>query len=158
MAGQLVGGSQIYFECVTFLPVGILGAITAVHVYYVKDVYKRQTTWSAITGGVTSGIYNSITYAIDKNGEDPVGSESDGKFTVDMDHAKDNMALTVNVNCRPNDAAEPASIANQKVKFISLSKLLTSTFGATDAKKGITTAYTAETIDAEIDVLGDRCV
>ena len=103
----------------------------------------------------TSGIYNSITYAIDKNGEDPVGSESDGKFTVDMDHAKDNMALTVNVNCRPNDAAEPASIANQKVKFISLSKLLTSTFGATDAKKGITTAYTAETIDAEIDVLGD---
>ena len=30
---------------------------------------------------------------------------------------------------------EPASIANQKVQFISLSKLLTSTFGATDAKK-----------------------
>ena len=120
-----------------------------------REMGSIFTTWSAITGGVTSGIYNSITYAIDKNGEDPVGSESDGKFTVDMDHAKDNMALTVNVNCRPNDAAEPASIANQKVKFISLSKLLTSTFGATDAKKGITTAYTAETIDAEIDVLGD---
>ena len=120
-----------------------------------REMGSIFTTWSAITGGVTSGIYNSITYAIDKNGEDPVGSESDGKFTVDMDHAKDNMALTVNVNCQPNDAAEPASIANQKVKFISLSKLLTSTFGATDAKKGITTAYTAETIDAEIDVLGD---
>ena len=120
-----------------------------------REMGSIFTTWNAITGGVTSGIYNSITYAIDKNGEDPVGSESDGKFTVDMDHAKDNMALTVNVNCRPNDAAEPASIANQKVKFISLSKLLTSTFGATDAKKGITTAYTAETIDAEIDVLGD---
>ena len=100
-----------------------------------REMGSIFTTWSAITGGVTSGIYNSITYAIDKNGEDPVGSESDGKFTVDMDHAKDNMALTVNVNCRPNDAAEPASIANQKVKFISLSKLLTSTFGATDAKK-----------------------
>lgn len=85
--------------------------------------------------GVNAGIYNNITYAIDKNGEDPVGSESNGKFTVDMEHAKDNMALTVNVNCQPNDAAEPASIANQKVKFISLSKLLTSTFGATDAKK-----------------------
>ena len=120
-----------------------------------REMGSIFTTWSAITGGVTSGIYNSITYAIDKNGEDPVGSESDGKFTVDMDHAKDNMALTVNVNCQPNDAAEPASIANQKVKFISLSKLLTSTFGATDAKKGITTAYTAETIDSEIDVLGD---
>ena len=32
---------------------------------------------------------------------------------------------------------------------------LNRTFGATDAKKGITTAYTAETIDSEIDVLGD---
>ena len=120
-----------------------------------REMGSIFTTWSAITEGVNAGIYNNITYAIDKNGEDPVGSESDGKFTVDMDHAKDNMALTVNVNCQPNDAAEPASIANQKVKFISLSKLLTSTFGATDAKKGITTAYTAETIDAEIDVLGD---
>ena len=120
-----------------------------------REMGSIFTTWSAITGGVTSGIYNSITYAIDKNGDDPVGSESNGKFTVDMDHAKDNMELTVNVNCQPNDAAEPASIANQKVKFISLSKLLTSTFGATDAKKGITTAYTAETIDSEIDVLGD---
>ncbi|MZZ85583.1 hypothetical protein GUI33_28710, partial [Escherichia coli] len=120
-----------------------------------REMGSIFTTWSAITEGVNAGIYNNITYAIDKNGEDPVGSESNGKFTVDMDHAKDNMALTVNVNCQPNDAAEPASIANQKVKFISLSKLLTSTFGATDAKKGITTAYTAETIDAEIDVLGD---
>ena len=120
-----------------------------------REMGSIFTTWSAITGGVTSGIYNSITYAIDKNGEDPVGSESDGKFTVDMDHAKDNMALTVNVNCQPNDAAEPASIANQKIQFISLSELLKSEFGATDAKKGITTAYTAETIDSEIDVLGD---
>ena len=120
-----------------------------------REMGSIFTTWSAITEGVNAGIYNNITYAIDKNGEDPVGSESNGKFTVDMEHAKDNMALTVNVNCQPNDAAEPASIANQKVKFISLSKLLTSTFGATDAKKGITTAYTAETIDAEIDVLGD---
>ena len=120
-----------------------------------REMGSIFTTWSAITEGVNAGIYNNITYAIDKNGEDPVGSESNGKFTVDMEHAKDNMALTVNVNCQPNDAAEPASIANQKVKFISLSKLLTSTFGATDAKKGITTAYTAETIDSEIDVLGD---
>ncbi len=58
-----------------------------------REMGSIFTTWSAITGGVTSGIYNSITYAIDKNGEDPVGSESDGKFTVDMDHAKDNMAI-----------------------------------------------------------------
>ena len=36
LPSQFVGGSQIYFECVTFLPVGILGAVTAVHVYYVK--------------------------------------------------------------------------------------------------------------------------
>ena len=57
--------------------------------------------------------------------------------------------------CQPNDATEPASIANQKIQFISLSELLKSEFGATDAKKGITTAYTAETIDSEIDVLGD---
>ena len=120
-----------------------------------RDMSAIFTGWSDITDGVTAGKYTSVTYAIDKNGDDPVGSVANGKFTVDMDHAKDNMALTVNVNCQPNDAAEPASIANQKVKFISLSKLLTSTFGATDAKKGITTAYTAETIDAEIDVLGD---
>ena len=72
-----------------------------------------------------------------------------------MAHAKDNMAFSVDVNCQPNDATEPASIANQKIQFISLSELLKSEFGATDAKKGITTAYTAETIDAEIDVLGD---
>ena len=120
-----------------------------------REMSAIFTGWSDITDGVTAGKYTSVTYAIDKNGDDPVGSVANGKFTVDMDHAKDNMALTVNVNCQPNDAAEPASIANQKVKFISLSKLLTSTFGATDAKKGITTAYTAETIDAEIDVLGD---
>ena len=31
-----------------------------------------------------------------------------------MDHAKDNMAFSVDVNCQPNDATEPASIANQK--------------------------------------------
>ena len=72
-----------------------------------------------------------------------------------MAHAKDNMAFSVDVNCQPNDATEPASIANQKIQFISLSELLKSEFGATDAKKGITTAYTAETIDSEIDVLGD---
>ena len=75
-----------------------------------------------------------------------------------MAHAKDNMAFSVDVNCQPNDATEPASIANQKIQFISLSELLKSEFGATDAKKGITTAYTAETIDSEIDVLGDNCM
>ena len=120
-----------------------------------REIGSIFTTWSAITGGVSSGIYNSITYAIDKNGDDPVGSVANDKFTVDMAHAKDNMAFSVNVNCQPNDATEPASIANQKIQFISLSELLKSEFGATDAKKGITTAYTAETIDSEIDVLGD---
>ena len=120
-----------------------------------REIGSIFTTWSAITGGVSSGIYNSITYAIDKNGDDPVGSVANDKFTVDMAHAKDNMAFSVDVNCQPNDATEPASIANQKIQFISLSELLKSEFGATDAKKGITTAYTAETIDSEIDVLGD---
>ena len=120
-----------------------------------REIGSIFTTWSAITDGVSSGIYNSITYAIDKNGDDPVGSVANDKFTVDMAHAKDNMAFSVNVNCQPNDATEPASIANQKIQFISLSELLKSEFGATDAKKGITTAYTAETIDSEIDVLGD---
>ena len=67
-----------------------------------REMGSIFTTWSAITEGVNAGIYNNITYAIDKNGEDPVGSESNGKFTVDMDHAKDNMALTVNVNCKPD--------------------------------------------------------
>ena len=74
---------------------------------------------------------NNITYAIDKNGEDPVGSESNGKFTVDMDHAKDNMALTVNVNCQPNDAAEPcllytsnaAAIVEIQANILELQKL-----------------------------------
>ena len=120
-----------------------------------REMGSIFTTWNAITGGVTSGIYNSITYDVDKNGDDHVGSVANDKFTVDMAHAKDNMAFSVDVNCQPNDATEPASIANQKIQFISLSELLKSEFGATDAKKGITTAYTAETIDAEIDVLGD---
>ena len=120
-----------------------------------REMGSIFTTWNAITGGVTSGIYNSITYDVDKNGDDHVGSVANDKFTVDMAHAKDNMAFSVNVNCQPNDATEPASIANQKIQFISLSELLKSEFGATDAKKGITTAYTAETIDSEIDVLGD---
>ena len=120
-----------------------------------REMGSIFTTWNAITGGVTSGIYNSITYDVDKNGDDHVGSVANDKFTVDMAHAKDNMAFSVDVNCQPNDATEPASIANQKIQFISLSELLKSEFGATDAKKGITTAYTAETIDSEIDVLGD---
>ena len=54
----------------------------------IPDVYKRQG-WSDITDGVTAGKYTSVTYAIDKNGDDPVGSVANGKFTVDMDHAKD---------------------------------------------------------------------
>ena len=120
-----------------------------------REMGSIFTTWNAITGGVTSGIYNSITYDVDKNGDDHVGSVANDKFTVDMAHAKDNMAFSVDVNCQPNDATEPASIANQKIQFISLSELLKSEFGATDAKKGITTAYTAKTIDSEIDVLGD---
>ena len=91
-----------------------------------REMGSIFTTWSAITDGVTSGIYNSITYAIDKNGDDPVGSVANDKFTVDMAHAKDNMAFSVNVNCQPNDATEPASIANQKIQFISLSELLKS--------------------------------
>ena len=45
-----------------------------------REMGSIFTTWSAITEGVNAGIYNNITYAIDKNGEDPVGSESNGKF------------------------------------------------------------------------------
>jgi len=120
-----------------------------------REMGSIFTTWNAITGGVTSGIYNSITYDVDKNGDDHVGSVANDKFTVDMAHAKDNMALTVNVNCKPDGATDLSVIGNKKVQFISLSELLKSEFGAAVAKTGIIKEYTAKAKNEEIDVLTD---
>ena len=120
-----------------------------------RDMSAIFTGWSDITDGVTAGKYTSVTYAIDKNGDDPVGSVANGKFTVDMDHAKDNMALTVNVNCKPDGATDLSVIGNKKVQFISLSELLKSEFGAAVAKTGIIKEYTAKAKNEEIDVLTD---
>ena len=120
-----------------------------------REMSAIFTGWSDITDGVTAGKYTSVTYAIDKNGDDPVGSVANGKFTVDMDHAKDNMALTVNVNCKPDGATDLSVIGNKKVQFISLSELLKSEFGAAVAKTGIIKEYTAKAKNEEIDVLTD---
>ena len=120
-----------------------------------REMSAIFTGWSDITDGVTAGKYTSVTYAIDKNGDDPVGSVANGKFTVDMDHAKDNMALTVNVNCKPDGATDLSVIGNKKVQFISLSELRKSEFGAAVAKTGIIKEYTAKAKNEEIDVLTD---
>lgn len=53
MARQLVGGSKVHFERVSFLPVGILGAVAAVHVYYVKrlSVLNNQVGTALVRDG-----------------------------------------------------------------------------------------------------------
>ena len=116
------------------------------------------TNWTTLTDGVDNGIYKNITYDdMSKDaGETVVGAvDGSAKFTVNMDHATDNMSFTINVNGQPNSELTVTSIKSQKVSFLPLSELLTQTFGQADPQTPVKTAYTATAKDNEIDVLSD---
>ena len=64
MAGQFVGGSEVYVECVGFLTVGGFRTVAAVHVHYVHGfgMFDDEVCSALIRNGLSEGRFQLLGY------------------------------------------------------------------------------------------------